>query len=213
MPPENLILNKKLALPFLLSVPDSVKSGRCPVLCFLHGLDEGPPTDIYAGVTAHGPLSPRGSSLAATEFIVIAPQLPVRGDRWHSYGDAVCEITNWVHDEYSGDRQRTYLTGFSFGGNGVFDIALLAPSMWAALWSVDPTRVPASDPGLPVWLSAGAASRWNNAHFVERLRLKPLLDDADDRVFVDEGLDHVGTATSAYKNDQVYRWLLSKGRQ
>ena len=42
---------------------------------------------------------------------------------------------------------------------GVFDLAIRRPGRWAALWAVDPTRVPPDDPGLPVWLSIGAAAR------------------------------------------------------
>jgi poly(3-hydroxybutyrate) depolymerase len=214
MEQRDLILVESLALPFLLSIPkegsESRQSGQWPVLLFLHGLDEGLPTKIQAGLTAHGPLSTRSSPLATSEFIVVAPQLPARGDLWRAYGDVVCEIATWVQSNHRGDRDRTYLTGFSFGGNGVFDVALPGPSIWAALWAVDPTRVPESDPGLPVWLSSGEASRRNNHRFIERLRLEPFGAGADDRVFLDEGLDHVGTASSAYRSDTVYQWLLSK---
>lgn len=198
-------------LRFLLSLP-SVPSapGRRPVLLFLHGYDEGPPTEIYAGVTAHGPLKPGSSPAATRDFIVAAPQLPARGDIWHSHADTVCAIARYLQEECGGDPGRTYLTGFSYGGNGVFDVALHDASLWGALWPVDPTRVPAADPGVPVWLSSGQASRPNGPRFIERLGLEPPGGRAELRVYLDEGLDHVGTATSAYKSDRIYNWLLSK---
>ncbi len=212
---NNIVLVESAALRFLLSLPQGGSAGnensrRRPVLCFLHGLGEGPPSDVYTGITAHGPLRPGSSSLAASEFIVAGPQLPVRGDIWRSYADAVSEIVAMVHSRYDGDPARTYLTGFSFGGNGVFDMALQNPSLWAALWPVDPTRVPEADPGLPVWLSSGEASRPRRTRFIERLRLQPPGAGSYERVYYDEGLDHVGTATSAYRNDTIYYWLLSK---
>ena len=210
---DTLTLVESAALRFLLSVPHGAStdpSGKWPVLCFLHGLGEGAPSDIFTGITAHGPLRRGSSPLATSEFIVAAPQLPMRGDIWRSYADAVSEIVSQVHHRHGGDPARTYLTGFSFGGNGVFDLPLRDGSLWTALWPVDPTRVPEADPGLPVWLSSGEASRQRSTGFIERLGLKPPRADTDERVYVDEGLDHVGTATSAYQSDRVYHWLLSK---
>lgn len=202
-------LVRDLALPFLLSVPPSVPEDmKAPVLCFLHGYMEGPPTEIYEGLTAHGPLRPGNSPVAAGDFVVVAPQLPMRGDLWWKYAEAVGEIVAYVEKNLAGDPDRVYLTGFSFGANGVFDLALRFPHLWAALWPVDPTRVPVSDPGLPVWLFSGEASRPNGQRFAERLRLQAPGEEPGNRIYLDEGLDHVGTATSAYRRADVYRWLV-----
>jgi predicted peptidase len=193
----------------LLSLPPAEPARPRPLLCFLHGLGEGPPTEIHAGLTAHGPLR-RGSTPRATgDFIVVAPQLPARGDLWRFYADGVVAVVREIQARHGGDRRRTYLTGFSFGGNGVLDLALCFPGLWAALWPVDPTRVPISDPGLPVWLSAGAASRPGGPQFIERLRLQAP-SAAADRIYLDEGYDHVGSATSAYRDERIYAWLLTK---
>ncbi|HEY0036641.1 MAG TPA: hypothetical protein VGB66_08145 [Longimicrobium sp.] len=143
---------------YLLSVPDGAPSGPRPVLCFLHGYDEAAPTEIFEGVTRHGPLRPGSDGSAMQQMIVVAPQLPAAGDIWRRYADVVRDIVSRVQAEHGGDPARTYLTGFSFGGNGVFDLALCQPGFWAALWPVDPTRVPGGDPGLPVWMSSGEVS-------------------------------------------------------
>lgn len=210
-----LSIVSKLSLPFLLSMPSGEpgagKQAPRPVLLFLHGYEEGAPTEIYLAVTAHGPLKPGSSPLATRDFIIAAPQLPTRGDAWSLHAKGVSEIVSYLYSECGGDPRRSYLTGFSFGGNGVFDVALHDPSLWAALWSVDPTRVPEADPGLPVWLSSGAACRPRGRGFMERLRLQPPGGGGEvDRGYVDAGLDHVGTATSAYNSDTVYQWLLSR---
>ena len=202
-------------LPFLLSLPPAAPGGAPPpVLCFLHGYDEGAPMEIRRALTRHGPLAATSSPAARSEFIVLAPQLPVRGDAWFRHADAVEEIVREAWRLHGGDPARTYLTGFSFGGNGVFDLALLRREPWAALWPVDPTRVPRGDPGLPVWLSSGEVSRHATRAFVGSLAPEPLDEHREpgDRVHEDQGLDHVGTATRAYGDDRIYRWLLSKRR-
>jgi hypothetical protein len=139
------------------------------VLCFLHGYDEAAPTEIIEGVTRHGPIKPGSEEAATQEMIVVAPQLPAAGDIWRRYADVVRDLVSRVQVEHGGDPARTYLTGFSFGGNGVFDLALCQPGFWAALWPVDPTRVPGGDPGLPVWMSSGEVSRRGEGRFVERV--------------------------------------------
>jgi dienelactone hydrolase len=181
------------------------------VLFFLHGYDEGAPLDIQDALTRHGPLRPGNTVRAVEEFIIVAPQMPTRGDVWHRYADAVRVILRHVHQRHDGDPQRTYLTGFSFGGNGVFDLALLQPHTWAALWAVDPTRVPTRNPQRPVWLSFGEVARHRKNGFIQALDLRPVDESIDgDRVYLDEGADHVSSATLAYQDELIYSWLLSK---
>ncbi|MFL5538417.1 MAG: hypothetical protein ACJ8J0_05465 [Longimicrobiaceae bacterium] len=199
-------------LPYVLSVPAGTEA-PLPVLCFLHGYDEGAPTELAAGATRHGPLRPGSSPLATRGFIVVAPQLPRAGDHWHRHAGDVRHIVEGVRAEHGGDAARTYLTGFSFGGNGVFDLALAQPDLWAALWAVDPTRIPRQEIRRPVWLSFGAIARRAHAAFVRALALAPAEGDvpAGDRLYLDEGEDHVGAATRAYRDDRIYRWLLAHG--
>ncbi len=114
-------------------------------------------------------------------------------------------------EQHAGDARRAYLTGFSFGGNGVFDLALLQPDTWAALWAVDPTRPPANDPCVPVWLSIGEIARSRQRGFITALGLEPATDSGNGaRVYLDEGEDHVGSARVAYSDRRIYSWLLSK---
>jgi poly(3-hydroxybutyrate) depolymerase len=198
-------------LRYLVAVPPAQQPAGHPVLCFLHGYDEGAPLPMQDALTRHGPLRSGNAVHAIEEFLIVAPQLPTRGDLWHQYADAVRAILTQVRQHHAGDPQRTYLTGFSFGGNGVFDLALRQPDTWAALWAVDPTRVPARDPQRPVWLSVGAAARPRTAGFIRALALRPPGKHTDaERVYLDEGADHVGAATRAYQDERIYAWLLSK---
>lgn len=201
------------ALRYLLALPDAPQPARTllPVLCFLHGYDEGAPMKIEDALTRHGPLRPGNPVRAISNFIVIAPQLPMRGNIWHLYADRVHQIVQDVQRKHGGDSRHTYLTGFSFGGNGVFDLALLQPGFWAALWAVDPTRVPSRDPKSPVWFSFGGVSRYDKEGFIRSLNLEPFDTQKDaERVYLDEGADHVGSAMLAYRNERIYSWLLSR---
>ncbi|HEU4522144.1 MAG TPA: hypothetical protein VFT12_09090 [Thermoanaerobaculia bacterium] len=198
-------------LRYVVSVP-AAAAARPPLLVFLHGYDEGLPTEIRAGLTRHGPLRPGSSARAAGDFVIVAPQLPVCGDHWLRYEDSVRRIVSSVAATHGCDPNRFYLTGFSFGGNGVFDLAIVQPDLWAALWPVDPTRVPRVDPARPVWLSAGEIARHRKAPFISSLALQKLSVPAGDRVWCDEGEDHVGSATRAYRDDRIYDWLLARQR-
>ncbi len=202
------------SLRYLLALPTAAPSETPPqpVICFLHGYDEGAPTEIVEGLTRHGPLRNGNRLLIPEPSIVVAPQLPDRGDIWHRFADDVLRIVQEVQQKFNGDARRTYLTGFSFGGNGVFDLGLLQPDHWAALWAVDPPRIPLRDSGLPILLSFGAVARFRKEAFIRELALQPMegAGGQDHRLYTDDGADHVGSARLAYEDRRNYVWLLSK---
>ena len=199
-------------LRYLLSVPAApVPADGWPVLCFLHGYDEAAPLDIQRALTRHGPFQSSSAPQARTSFVVVAPQLPTAGDIWRRYATPVLQLVQDVRAQYAGNPRQTYLSGFSFGGNGVFDLAIEQPSTWAALWSVDPTRVPREDPQRPVWLSFGAVARSRKEGFIRALDLQPAGDGPEGRrLYLDQGEGHVGSARLAYADERIYDWIQSK---
>jgi predicted peptidase len=194
-------------------------------------------------LTRHGPLKPSNPKRILNDFIVIAPQLPVAGskswqalhellpqklsnpiigilklcpgDNWYKYSEVVISIVSSVRQEFHGDLTRTYLTGFSYGGNGVLDLAATQENYWAAYWPVDPVRVALKDLGRPIWMSVGHTARKHILEHLSTLNLEQPGADIfeQDRVYTDQGLDHVGTASSAYSDNKIYDWLLSKRLQ
>ena len=115
-----LELEDRYHLSYLIRPPISTVADESPsLLCFLHGYDEGAPLDIVAALSRHGPLR----SLYNESFVIVAPQLPVRGDIWNRYAATVRQIVLDEAERYACDLRRLYLTGFSFGGNGVFDLS------------------------------------------------------------------------------------------
>lgn len=195
-------------LRYLLSLPAPASGKPLPILCFLHGYGEAAPRDIRRALTLHGPLRGSSAERARQEFIIVAPQLLIGGDLWHRYADILRQIVSEVRSDNGGDPLRMYLTGFSFGGNGVFDLGAAQPDLWAALWAVDPTRVPPEKLRRPVWVSFGEVSRPRKQSFMETLGLQA--DPAGERVGIDEGLDHAGTAAAAYADERIYDWLRAK---
>jgi predicted peptidase len=202
-----------LPLRGVVSLPDlPAGAQQSPLLVFLHGLNEGPPTEVRAALTRHGPLRAGSAAIARERFVVLAPQLPRRGDYWSLFIAEVETLVDFACAQWRVDPDRVYLTGFSLGGDGVFDLALLAPERWAALWPVDPTHVPPRDPRLPLWLSLGTAARGKTAEFAEHLRLNHSGFGAGSLVYHDDGLDHVDTARLAYADASIYGWLLARRR-
>ncbi len=197
------------ALRYLVRPAAALAHGAlAPVLVFLHGFDEGAPTPIEQALLYHGPLRAEAAP-QARDFLGVAPQLPRCGDLWREYVDDVRDIVRDVLASRSGDPRRVYLTGFSFGGNGVFDAALAHPGLWAALWVVDPTRVPTRPIPHALWLSIGAAARLGTERLVRALAAEPASAQATaHHVYLDEGADHVGCAALAYADARIYAWLL-----
>jgi predicted peptidase len=142
-----------------------------PLLCFLHGYDEGAPLDIFNALCRHGPFRSLNPSTYKDRSVIVAPQLPVRGDLWNRYPETVRQIVLDEAKRFACDLRRLYLTGFSFGGNGVFDLTFAQTGTWAALWAVDPTRVPTKSITIPIWLSLGEISRLQARSFIRTLGL------------------------------------------
>jgi predicted peptidase len=199
-------------LRYLLRPRTSTEADESPpLLCFLHGYDEGAPLDIFDALSRHGPFRSLNQSTYKDRFVIVAPQLPVRGDLWNRYADTVGRIVLDEAKRFACDLRRLYLTGFSFGGNGVFDLSFAQTGIWAASWPVDPTRVPTRLITIPIWLSLGEISRLQAPSFIRILGLESAeIATSADKVWSDAGEDHVATATQAYNEERVYRWLLCK---
>jgi predicted peptidase len=202
-----LLLKESDTLRYLLRRP--ITRGKEPpaLLCFLHGYDEAAPCETLRALTRHGPL--HGSARAGEPFVIVAPQLPGRADAWVVCADAIQDIVLHELVQHECDPRRVYLTGFSIGANGVFDLARTQPNLWRALWAVDPARVPENDVDTPVWLSLGNVARPDASTFIRHLRLQPA-SQLSDRVWEDSGSDHADTARIAYSDERVYQWLLQR---
>jgi len=211
MSKSGLLLVHSNPLNHLISLPPAYtpEAGPWPVLCFLHGLMEAAPMAIHQALTLHGPLRPGNPPLATDRFIVVAPQLPAPGgDVWFRYANAVQRIVRKLQERYHGDPRRTYLTGFSFGGNGVLDLALAQPDFWPpsgqSILPVYPQSRRARSGCLSVSSTHGRAIlslAWNCCERNPTRRGSSLYR---------QRADHTDSATTAYCDDRIYGWLLTK---
>ena len=124
-------------------VPSTQAGGSEPaVIVFLHGTGErgndgSKPTQVGIGpyVRAHQDTFPA---------VVVFPQAP-DDTEWSDNVDLVFAELDAASREFHGDRKRTYLTGLSMGGYGVWEMALHAPERFAALVPICGAVKPPSD--------------------------------------------------------------------
>ena len=211
---------KRIESRALIFVPDG--SGPHPVLCFLHGAGEAaadrtgqqlqPLTRV---LTHHSPgwHAENGTSFVA-RFLVICPQLgQVR--RWEPEdAEWVDPLVTHAINQHGSDATRLALTGFSLGGEGVFQLANASRYRWPVIWAVDPALqrmppTPADD--VRVWVHHGndQPGGTNMSRFAETLGLEAFGGDRSARRLLSVlQEDHVGTCVTAYATPQVYDWLV-----
>jgi predicted peptidase len=204
---------------------------RYPVLCFLHGDKEcsvGPDKgkNIRVAMGVHGPLSGSdfqppdkrfrpASKWAMKNFIVVCPQLPYEGGWTDEHNrKSVADIIRRIHKELNGDPKRTFLTGFSYGGDGVLGISTATKKMgWRAIWIVDPTIMPTGKPVQPTFLCIRSTlteciEAYKKLGFNEYRK-----GLSADYLYKTYSLDHPQTSWASYANETIYKWLLSKGEK
>jgi predicted peptidase len=204
----------------LILVPEG--AGPHAVLCFLHGAGEAAAdrdgkAQSLAKLRANGSPAWHAESGSAfvSRFLVVCPQLE-RRRRWENT-DApwVDSVVQAAVRDHTGDLSRLVLTGFSYGGEGAFQILAASKLVWPTLWAVDPALqrvppLPAAD--VRVWVHHGSAQpgAQNMESFGKRLGLEPSSDMARRarRVLTALRTDHPDTCAAAYAQAHVYDWLL-----
>lgn len=113
-------------------VPSQQAGGRHPaVILFLHGTGErGSDGDkpVQVGIGTH-----LREHLANFPAIVVFPQAPDDNDWKGIAADIAFAALDAASMEFGADPDRTYLTGLSMGGYGVWELALAQPHRFAAL--------------------------------------------------------------------------------
>jgi len=114
-------------LPYRLSLPDDYAANKVtyPLLIYLHGLRaRGTNLKIAAGP---------GGGYWNEKFILIAPQCPTK---WYWWDDppihAVKKIVDREKKRLRIDGDRVYVTGYSLGGYGTYNMVRLYPKLCAA---------------------------------------------------------------------------------
>jgi poly(3-hydroxybutyrate) depolymerase len=149
-------------LPYRLFIPDNYDvNKKYPLILFLHGAGErGDDNDIHINSSSGALLWARDSIQLNHPGFVLAPQCPI-SDQWVNtnwlYGSysttkipitktlrMVVDIIDSLKENYSLDTTSFFVTGFSMGGYGTWDIIIRYPEMFRAAIPIcgagDPTK-------------------------------------------------------------------------
>ncbi|MGV8961342.1 MAG: dienelactone hydrolase family protein [Stenotrophomonas sp.] len=208
-------------------VPAKRDPAGIPVVLFLHGSGESGDDNRSQLETGLGPwLKNHAASFPA---LVVLPQAPEEKEWLGRTARMALATLDAASAEFHGDPHRTYLTGMSMGGYGVWELALMQPQRFAALVPICGAiyAPPDERPGLLIDQLAGEADPYGA--LVSRLRVPIWMfhgaeDDLvlpdDDRRIYQEGLKQQANIRyteypgvnhnawdSTYRNPAMWRWL------
>lgn len=210
-------------------VPAAAAGDRPPVILFLHG--SGERGDDNRSQLAVG-LGPHVRAHAADfPAIVVFPQAPAETE-WNQVTDVVLAQLDAATREFGGDPHRTYLTGLSMGGYGVWELALRQGYRFAALVPVcggllHPRRPSMAVTGLedeadpyaavaqrlrttPVWIFHGARDASVPVDYSRRLHAALQAADARDARYTEfPEADH-NSWDPAYATPALWDWLFAQ---
>lgn len=204
-----------MPIPSIIEPPDESDPPEAgwPLLIFLHGTTER--GSNLEKLTRRGPLAYRADG-GKFRCYVAAPQCPAT-TTWHHLIDELGQWLDALLATYPIDPNRITLTGFSLGGSGVLDWAYRSPDRFAALVPVAGVGVPNGkyDPyvlaSIPMWIIAGRKDKVVPADGADAfIVLMKSCGAAPQYTLYDT--NHVETAKRAYRNPELYNWMLSQRR-
>lgn len=178
-----------------------------PLVVFLHGGGEG--GDDIELVKKHGlpKLISQGSDFP---FYVFAPQNPYTNGLWDDR--MIDHMVDRLVDSLSIDVKQIYLVGLSRGGNGIWRMAINNPDKYAAMISICAASIPLlylkRTPTLPVWFFHGEKDSVVPVAQTIQAYEKMRKLNADARITLYPEANH-DSWTQTFKNDEIYKWLLS----
>ena len=194
---------------YFVYVPENYSSAtKWPLLLFLHGAEERG-ADIKQVLTAGPPAYlARGKRLP---MIVVSPQCHA-GKAWSS--QTLLALLDHLTAKYSLDTDRVFVSGYSLGAYGCWNLACAAPDRFAAI-------VPVAGGGnaelasrltkLPIWAFHGARDKTVPVEASQRM-IEAIRDQGGaPQLTVYEDESHA-TANSAFFRDDLYAWLLEQHR-
>lgn len=207
------------ALQTVLHVPTGYTAGESdplPLVVFLHG--SGERGDDPERVKLFGP--PRHLDKQPDfPFVVASPQCPA-DVRWTDIVDETLAVIEAVAASQRVDRDRVYLTGFSMGGQGAWNLAVRHADLFAAVAPVASRTPPGDDflerlcalTHLPVWAAHSDGDSVVSVDFSDTMVETLRRCGADIRYTRYNGLEHGPTADAFYEGAALYEWFLSHRR-
>lgn len=220
--------------PYTVYVPRGWTPSRSwPVILFLHGAGERGTDGLLA--TAIGLGNAIRFHPERIPAVVVFPQVPP-DQRWlGAPADVAMAALDRSIEEFSGDRERVYLTGLSMGGYGTWHLALAHPARFAALVPVcggivpagsatsvrqSPLTAGAADPyaftanalrHIPAWIFHGADDTVVLPSESRKMHEALLAAGGDVRYTEYPGVGH-GSWERAYDEEALWAWLFAQHR-
>ena len=220
------ILVNGVAHRYVVYLPETwSKDQKWPVILFLHGSGERGTEGLdqtQVGLPAAIRLHPE-----RWPFVVVMPQVPFNHHHWTDPDmmQTAMAALDAEEREFDGDPDRTYLTGLSLGGYGVWEVARNYPRTFAAIapvcggifWSYQPSRwseqttLPEEYARVlrrePVWIFHGADDPVVSPRQSELMFDALKTADGNVRFFEYAGVKH-NVWDKAYANPDLPHWLL-----
>lgn len=212
---ENFKFEKdvKSILNYLVYLPHNYETReKWPLIISLHGSGErGDIIDDVKKWGIHKILKENDNF----PFVVVSPQLP-KGEIWEMKFNALSDLQVEIEKKYNIDDHRIYLTGYSLGGYGTWNYAILNPEKFAAIvpisgGAISPKRA-LSLKDVPIWVAHGDID--TQVEFEESKRIVDCLSKYNSNIIfkVYQGAGHE-VCTSAYEEPELYKWLLKQKRE
>lgn len=202
-------VSKKISINYALTLPDGYDAKDTklyPLILFLHGAGERG-SDLSL-VTRLYPIS-HAQNTQGFPFILVAPQCP-DGEQWHS--DELIALLDKVQKQYKVDPDRIYLTGYSLGGTGTWQLASDHPERFAAIAPVCGRCMPTVAgrmKDLPIWVFHGdqdpVVSFENSKLMVDTLKG---MQAKEVKFTIYPGAGH-DICDRTYIQPELYEWFLS----
>lgn len=202
-------ISKVVGLKYVIHLPDGYDpdSGKeWPMILFLHGA--GTRGDDLKMISDDVPFV-YAQNTKGYPFILVGPQCPA-DEMWSS--DALNSLIDEVESLYHVDKSRIYLTGYSMGGSGTWNMAMDYPERFAA---VAPLCGRAAPPKLvkiahkPVWVFHGNKDdvvSFENSEVMVNCLKEMQADHVKFTVY--EGAGH-DVWTETYSRPELYEWFLN----
>jgi predicted peptidase len=221
-------------LPYEIYQPEG--HDKLPLIIHLHGTGEAGTDNkaqLYIGKNIGPEYFSSDKIQSIQKAIILAPQTP-KDMRWaNSTLDpydfkttpstlsmtALLElIDKLIATNPNIDSSRIYMTGLSRGGQGVWNAAMQRPELFAAIVPIAGSGSPADASLLvkiPTWAFHGSNDSVTNVNYTRDIVDAIIRSGGTTRLLrytEIEGGEHPDSWLTAFKDDRLYRWMLSHHR-
>jgi len=195
-------------LPYFVWEPKNRPEGPLPLLLFLHGSGARDLDQLERDSTIRAIRKSGFPGLVVVPFEEKPPWNPAK----------VGELLREVEAKYDVDPTRIYLTGFSRGGSGTWQVASAFPKKFAAIWPVAGAGIPELGRAwsrlrdLPTFVVWGEDDDLEAAEQAEAIVEMQQKLGVDSRFVLLPEAGHMDSFREAYRTPEIYEWLLEQSR-